>query len=272
MTVAAIGLLATGAVLSAQETNPDDPIVATVNGEPVHLAEVEALRRTLPPQMQQQPPQLTYGILLDRVIDFRLLAEEAERSDIAEDPEAIEALAEARAAVLRDVYLQREIEEATTDEKVRARFDEMKSEEGFAHEEVRARHILLESEEDAKAVIEEIDGGADFAEVAKERSTGPSGPNGGDLGFIRKDQVVPEFGDAAFALQPEETTKEPVQTQFGWHVIEVLERKRVEPTFEETAPQLRQEMAREVVSAMVDDLRADATIERFNPDGSPMEE
>ena len=272
LTVATVCLLAISGAASAQEASPDDPIVATVDGAPVHRTEVEAVARTLPEQMRQMPLEMLYGVLLDRVIDFRLLANEAERQNMGDDPAAQTALAQARAAVLRDFLIQQAIEKGITEEKLHARYEQKKAEEGFAHEEVHARHILLPSEDEAKAVIEELQGGADFAEVAKQRSTGPSGPSGGDLGFISREQVVPEFAEAAFALAPGETSSEPVKTQFGWHVIGVVERRNVEPTYEETEPQLRQELAREIVTALVEDLRNDAEIERFNLDGSPMEE
>jgi peptidyl-prolyl cis-trans isomerase C len=270
-TLAAL-LLTFSATAFAQEASPDDPIVAKVDGTPVHRTEIEAVVRTLPDQMRQMPMQMLYGALLDRVIDFRLLANEAERQKVADDPAVEPALDQARAAVLRDFLVQREIEKGLTEEKLRARYEQKKAEEGFVREEVHARHILVPTEDEAKAVIEELEGGADFAAVAQERSTGPSGPAGGDLGFISREQVVPEFAEAAFALNAGETSQTPVQTQFGWHVIDVLERRQVEPTFDETAPQLRQELAREIVTALVEDLRGDAEIERFNMDGSPMQE
>ena len=272
-TIAAFCSLTMSAVALGQETTPgDNPVVATVDGAPVHRAEVEAAARSLPDQMRQMPMQMLYGVLLDRVIDFRLLANEAERQKVGDDPAVGPALAQARAAVLREFLIQRTIEEGLTDEKLRARYEAKKAQEGFVREEVHARHILVPTEDEAKAVIEQLQGGADFAAVAQEHSTGPSGPGGGDLGFISREQVVPEFAEAAFALNAGETSQEPVQTQFGWHVIDVLERRSVEPTYDETAPQLRQELAREIVMALVEDLRSDAEIERFNMDGSPMQE
>jgi peptidyl-prolyl cis-trans isomerase C len=272
-TAAAFCSLTMSAAAFGQETTPgDNPVVATVDGAPVHRAEVEAAARALPDQMRQMPMQMLYGILLDRVIDFRLLANEAERQKVGDDPAVGPALAQARAAVLREFLVQRTIEKGLTEENLRARYEEKKAEEGFTREEVHARHILVPTEDEAKAVIEELQGGANFDEVAQERSVGPSGHAGGDLGFISREQVVPEFADAAFALNAGETSQEPVQTQFGWHVIDVLDRRHVEPTYDETAPQLRQELAREIVTALVEDLRGGAEIERFNMDGSPMEE
>ncbi len=269
--VAALCSLTIGTAAYGQEPSAEDnPVVATIDGAPVHRAEIEAAARSLPDQMRQMPLQMLYGMLLDRVIDFRLLADEAERQNIGDDPAVGAALAQARAAVLRDFLLQQKIEEGLTEEKLRAFYEQRKAEEGFVREEVHARHILLQSEDDAKAVIEELQGGAEFAAVAQERSVGPSAPSGGDLGFISREQVVPEFAEAAFALQAGETSQEPVQTQFGWHVISVVERRNVEPTYDETAPQLRQELAREIVTALVEDLRSGVEIERFNMDGSPM--
>ena len=278
--VAALCSLTISAAAFAQEAGPggqeaspgDDPVVATVDGAPVHRGEVEAAARGLPDQMRQMPMEMLYGMLLDRVIDFRLLANEAERKNVDEDPAAEAALAQARAAVLREFLVQQTIEQGLTEEKLRALYEERKAQEGFAQDQVHVRHILVQTEDEARAAIAEIEGGTDFAEVAKERSVDGSAQAGGDLGFISRDQVVPEFAEAAFALDPGETATEPVQTQFGWHVIDVVERRNVEPSYDETAPQLRQELAREIVTALVEDLRGDAEIERFNMDGSPMEE
>ena len=270
--VAALGILVLGAPVWAQQPSADeDTVVAIVDGVAVHRSELEEVARGLPEQFQQMPLQMLYGILLDRVIDFRLLANEAERLDVADDPAVEAALARARADVLRDALVQQKIREETTADKLRERYEGLKQSEDFAQQEVHARHILTESEEEARAVIEELQGGADFAALAEERSVGPSAEGGGDLGFFRREQMVPEFAEAAFALEPGEITTEPVQTQFGWHVIKVLDRRTAEPTFAESEPQLRQELARDIVTALVADLREDAEIERFNLDGTPLE-
>jgi peptidyl-prolyl cis-trans isomerase C len=268
-----LGLLALSLPVHAQQAAPsDDPVVAVVDGAEVRRSEVEAIASSLPEQYRQVPLPQIYGMLLDRAIDFRLLANAAEDQDLADEPEVQAALKQARAGVLRDAYVRQRIEAGTTEEQLRARYDQIKDDEGFSQEEVHARHILVGSEAEAAEVIAELEGGADFGTLATERSVDPSArTNSGDLGFFRREQMVPEFAEAAFALQPGEHTKKPVQSQFGWHVIEVLDRRTGAPTFEETAPRLRQEIAREVVMALVADLRADADIERFNLDGSPMQ-
>jgi peptidyl-prolyl cis-trans isomerase C len=267
-----LGLLTLSPPAHAQQAGAaEDPVVAVVDGTEMRRSEVEAVARALPEQYRNVPLPQIYGMLLDRAIDFRLLANAAEDQDLAEDPAVQTALEQARAGVLRDAYVRQQIQEATTEDKLRTRYEELKGEEGFAQEEVHARHILVGSEAEAKEVITELEGGADFTALAEEHSIGPSAPQGGDLGFFRREQMVPEFAEAAFALEPGEHTEEPVQTQFGWHVIEVLDRRVGTPSFEETEPRLRQDLAREIVLALVADLRDDAEIERFNLDGSPMQ-
>jgi peptidyl-prolyl cis-trans isomerase C len=267
-----VGVLALSLPAYAQQTNPtEDPVVAVVDGTEVRRSEVEAVARALPEQYRQVPLPQIYGMLLDRAIDFRLLANAANEQDLTDDPDVQAALEKARADVLRDAYVRQQIEEGSSEEKLRARYEKLKDAEGFTQEEVHARHILVGSEKDAQEVIAQLEGGADFTALAAERSIGPGSPQGGDLGYFRREQMVPEFAEAAFALAPGEHTKEPVQTQFGWHVIEVLDRRMGTPSFEETEPQLRQELAREIVTALVADLREGAEIERFNLDGSPMQ-
>jgi peptidyl-prolyl cis-trans isomerase C len=268
----AIGLLALCAPVRAQQPAMDqDPVVAIVDGVAVHRSQLEETARGLPEQFRQMPMQVLFGLLRDRVIDFQLLANEAERRDLGADPEVEVALARARADVLRDALIRHQIEAGTTDAKLRERYEQLKQSENFAQPEVHARHILLKSADEAKGVIQELQGGADFAALAQQRSVGPSAQSGGDLGFFRREQMVPQFADAAFALEPGQITTEPVQTQFGWHVIMVLERRTAEPSFEDSEPQLRQDLAREIVTALVADLHEGAKIERFNLDGTPME-
>jgi peptidyl-prolyl cis-trans isomerase C len=270
--ILALGLLVPGAAALAQEAESDDPVVAIVDGQELRRSDLEDAAASLPEQYRQMPLPMIYDLLLDRVIDFELLAKEADRRDLGDEPEVQPALERARADVLRNALVQREVLESTTEERLRERYEELKESEDFLREEVHARHILLESEEEAQAVIAELQAGADFAELAGERSTDPSAArNAGDLGYFTREQMVDEFADAAFALEAGEISPEPVQSQFGWHVIEVLDRRSVEPSYAETEPQLRQELAREAITSLLAGLREDAEIERFALDGSPQE-
>jgi peptidyl-prolyl cis-trans isomerase C len=182
------------------------------------------------------------------------------------------ALERARARVLREAMVRRTVEDGVTDEMVRTRYDELSDDPDLTREEVRARHILLDTEEEALAVIDELEAGADFAELAALRSTGPSGPEGGDLGFFRREQMVAPFAEAAFAMEPGSVSLSPVETQFGWHVIKVEERREAPPAFEELEPQLRQEIARQVYQALIDELREGADIALFDLQGEPLEQ
>ncbi|MEM9627103.1 MAG: peptidylprolyl isomerase [Pseudomonadota bacterium] len=269
---AALGLLTfCSAALAQDQAAADNPVVATLDGTEVLRSDVEAVMRTLPDQMRNVPIDQIYPMLLDRVIDFKLLEVAAEESDIASDPDVQPALQQARAAVLRDAMLRKKVDEGSTDEAVKARYEEMSKDENFSYDEVRARHILVATEDEAKAVISELEGGADFAELANEKSEdGGSGSQGGDLGYFRQGQMVPEFNDAAFKMEVGSTSSEPVQTQYGFHVIKVEDKRTINPSFEESEPQIRQELARDIVTALIEGLRDGVEIERFNMDGSPM--
>ena len=140
-------------------------------------------------------------------------------------------------------------------------------------EEARARHILVKTEEEAIAVIAELESGAEFAATATAKSIGPSAARGGDLGYFKREQMVPPFAEAAFALKPGEMTKKPVKTQFGWHIILTEDIREIkQPSFEQKRDQLHTDMSREVVRVEMFRLRKSTKIERFNQDGSPIVE
>ena len=140
--------------------------------------------------------------------------------------------------------------------------------------EIQARHILLETEDAAKDVIAQLENGGIFNDLARELSTGPSAPTGGDLGYFTKERMIPAFSEAAFALDVGEYTKTPVETEFGWHVILVEDARDTQPpSFEENRPQLLQTEALKVYEQIIEGLRGKADIERFErPAPEPAEE
>ncbi len=237
-----------------------NPIVATVNGEEIRYQEVLESAKQLPPQYQQQIDRI-FPALVDRMVDLELLADAAADAGLEDDPQVKERMAELRKEVVRNVFLERFVDEEVTEARLKEAYEDY-LEENPPRPEIKARHILLETQEGAKEVIEELDGGADFVELAKEKSIGPSGSQGGDLGFFGQGQMVEPFEEAAFALEPGSYTEEPVETQFGWHVIKVEERREVAPeSFEEMREQLRQGIARTVVEEYLAGLREDAEVE-----------
>ncbi|OSQ40716.1 peptidylprolyl isomerase [Thalassospira mesophila] len=246
----------------AQDSAPaEDKVLATVNGEKIMESEVRATQQGLPAQYRQYPFEALKPMLLDREISQRLMTMAGEKAGLGDDAEVKDRVAAMKRRIVAETYLDREIAKVVTDEAVKERYDAfIKTNE--PEMQVHARHILLKTEEDAKAVIKELDDGADFAALAKEKSTGPSGPTGGDLGFFSHDQMVPEFAEAAFNMEPGSYSKEPVKTQFGWHVIKVEETKKGEqPTFEEKHTELAAEMTQETYKKLVADLREKADVD-----------
>ncbi len=246
-----------------------DPVVARVNGTELHRSDVIEAIRGLPPQVQQQPIERLYPALLDQMVGTMLVSQAGRKAKLQDDPEVKKRLALVQDQLIADAYVQRLLKKQVTDQKLHARYDKFVK-DAPPREEVHARHILVANEDEAKAIIAELKKGADFHKLAQEKTTDPSGKSsGGDLGYFTKEDMVPEFADAAFKLKPGEITDTPVKTQFGWHVIKVEDRRTAKPpTFEQIKPKLTNEMSRELVGDKVKELRTAAKIEVYNLDGS----
>ena len=269
MAVAAT-LFASGA--GAQTATPDDdPVQARVDGGVIRLSEVMAAIESLPQQYRQMPMAVLYPQLLDQLVSRRLLVNAARAENIQDDEILKSRLKIYEERLLQEIYLTRRVEAELTEERLRAHYTATVGATSGAAQ-VHARHILLNTEDDAKAVIAELAAGADFTEVAKAKSTGPSAAQGGDLGYFNREQMVPAFAAAAFAMEKGAISTEPVQTSFGWHVILVVDRREsAPPSFADSVEKLRQELAQQLVAAHAGELRQAAKIEKFNLDGSPME-
>ena len=266
------GFLAVTALSPVLAAEGDDPVVARVDGKEIHRSDVEESRLRLPEKFQAVPLESVFGFLVNSLVDSKLVVAEARKINLQESEEVKKTMARIEEQVLERAFLTAYIERQITDESLQARYQEILK-TATVEEEISARHILLETEAQAREVISELSGGADFAELAKTRSKGPSGPTGGDLGYFGKGQMVEAFSTAAFALEKGAITTDPVQTQFGWHVIKLEDRRKVEPpSFAEAEPQLRQELSRQIGADFLQKIRKAATVERFNLDGTPMKE
>ena len=258
-------VLAGGLVMAAPVPNAfsqERILVAKLNGEDIYLDEVLRLVEKLPDEIRQQPLETYFDRLIDDIVDSRLAAAAGNEAGLTNDERVIEQMSIAAQRVLAEAWINSELRKSITDEAVQQAYDIFVADEQSRHE-VRARHILVKEKAEAEAVIAELQGGADFAELAKKRSTGPSGPNGGDLGYFPRGAMVPAFENAAFALAAGGFTQTPVQTQFGWHIILVEEKRIAEaPTIEELAPQLRQNLISQNLGRLLDSLRTNARIER----------
>jgi peptidyl-prolyl cis-trans isomerase C len=245
-----------------------DPVVAKVNGQPIHLSDLQAAVQGLPPDAHSMPPATLFPMLLEQMIDGRALVIEARKAGLQDDPTVHRQMDDAAERVLQTAMLSKIVGPTVTDDAVRARYQrEVASKPG--EDEVHARHILVDSEDLAKKIIVQLKQGGDFAALAKQYSKDPGADHSGDLGFFKKDEMVPEFAAAAFAMQPNQISDTPVHTQFGWHVIQVLEiRKAPVPTFEEARNGLRQKMIQDGIQQALADARSKVTVEKFNLDGS----
>jgi len=242
-----------------QENQPDE-VVARVDGTPITRNQLDLAEDELGPDLAQLPAATRDAVVLQYVVELTLLAGAAREAglDQTDQYKRLSRYYELRA--LRDVFFQEEIRANVTDEAAQQLYDERIG-NAEPEAEVRARHILVETEEAARAVIEKLDGGADFAELAQQESTGPSAANGGDLGFFSREQMVAPFAEAAFALEPG-SVSDPVQTQFGWHVIKVEEKRdREPPKFADIREQLKSTLIRQQLQQRMSDLRGAASVE-----------
>lgn len=249
-----------------------DPVVAVVNGQQIRLSELEIAQQSLPQQYRSMPLQAVFPALLERIIDSKLVVQEGKKSKTNEDPAFKKRMAFVEEQVMQDFWIQREIARLVTLEKIQQRYQErLKSMP--PEEEVHARHILVSTEDEAKAIIADLKKGTPFDKLAKEKSTDKaSGAEGGDLGWFKKSDMVKEFADAAFDLKKGQTSETPIKTQFGYHVISIDDRRTAPPpALEELSEQIREELAREAVTAQLDKIRAGSKIEKFNMDGTKVE-
>ena len=246
-----------------------DPVLAIVNGTPIHQSEVTATAARLPPNLRALPPATLDPMILERMIDARALVAEARKQKLQDQPAVRQAIAAATDQVLENALLTKEVKPQISDTALRALYQKTIAGKPGA-EEVHARHILVPTKAEADKIIAQLDKGADFATLAKKYSKDPGAADGGDLGFFKKGDMVPAFADAAFALKPGTYTKTPVHTQFGWHVIQVLARRRAPPpTFAEAKAGLRQTVLRAAVEKAVKTARAAATVKLMTPAAAP---
>jgi peptidyl-prolyl cis-trans isomerase C len=251
------------------QASATDPVVARVNGQEIRLSELRDAAQNLPQEVRGMPAPVLYPMLLDQMIDQKALVAEAKKGGLDKDPTVQKQMEMASDRALQNALLTKQVGPSVSDSAVKQRYDQDIAGKA-GEEEVHARHILVPTEDEAKKIIAQLDKGGDFAALAKQHSKDPGASNGGDLGWFKKGDMVPEFADAAFALQKGQHTETPVHTQFGWHVIEVIEiRTAAPPSFDQAREQLRQKMIQEGVQKAVKQARAEVSVEKFNLDGSP---
>ncbi|GAK70011.1 peptidylprolyl isomerase [Agrobacterium rubi] len=239
----------------------EDAVVAKVGDLEIRQSELDLAMSNLDPQLAQLPDEQKKVAALSGAIDVKLLVKDATAEGLEKTEDFKKRLAFITDRELHNAYFRKHVVDAVTNEEVKARYEK----EVAAlpqEEEIKAAHILVATEEEAKDVIKQLDGGKDFAALAKEKSTDSNKDDGGDLGWFGKGRMVPEFEEAAFKLEKGAYTKEPVKSQFGFHVIK-LEDKRVAPppAYEQVEAQVRQLVMRDKYVALIEKAKAEQKID-----------
>ncbi len=263
----ALGALAITALLLAPTralwAEDSDPLVARANGVDIRESDLAYAEEEVGGNIPSMPPQQKRDYLINYLADVIVLSQQADKQKLGDRPEVKRRLAFDHNRLLMEALLQEIGHNALSDDAEHKVYDEAVKQMGN-EPEVHARHILVATEDEAKAVVAELKKGADFAKLAKERSKDPGAADGGDLGYFSKDQMVPEFSEAAFKLDKGQIS-DPVKTQFGWHVIKVEDKRiRPTPTFEQVKPQIENYVAHRAQAELVEQLRKGATIERLD--------
>ncbi len=246
----------------AQADPTASTIVATVGDVEITLGHMLALRTGLPPHYDELPDEVLFSGILDQLIQQTLLMQMVEGKP---DPLTLLMIENERRALLASESIRRITNQPITKEDLQAAFDAAYKNQK-PETEYHAAHILVASEDEAKAIITEIEGGADFAMLAQTHSTGPSGPNGGDLGWFGAGVMVEPFFDAVTQLEPG-TNSAPVETQFGWHVIKLIEiRTQNVPKLDDVREILEEEIRQEAFDKLLEERAAQTKIDRSGAD------
>lgn len=254
---------------AAQNADPSDQVMATVNGTDIYRSDIDMIAEMMGPSAMQIPAAQRDQEFLRILVDLTLVAEKARAEGYLNRPEVQRSMRQAERDALYTAYLT-EVTQNVPESDIQATYDEAAA--AFTpEEEVSARHILVETEDEAKAIKAELEGGADFAELAIQKSTGPSGANGGDLGWFARERMVEAFSNVAFALE-DGAISDPVETQFGWHIIKREGgRMSAMPPLEDVRDAIISQLIPQKISEELESLREGAKIEYANENNDSAE-
>jgi peptidyl-prolyl cis-trans isomerase C len=262
-----LGAVAASAILAlplaAQEEPSLETVVATVNGTEITLGHLIVARASLPEQYQQLPDEVLFTGLLDQLVQQTALADSF---DGTLPPRVTLSLENETRSLTAGEVIEGVMAEPVDEAALQAAYEEQYT-NAEAETEYNASHILVETQEEAQAIREELEGGADFAALARDKSTGPSGPGGGSLGWFGAGMMVPTFEQAVMALEPG-AVSDPVETQFGWHVIKLNETRQSEaPTLDEVREELETQIRQTKVQEAIEGVTAEADVDRSGAEG-----
>ena len=243
-----------------------DVVIATVNGDKIMKSTLDGYMAIL-----KKSGKGDQDAAVSDLVATEIALQEAKKTDILDRPETKKAISDFTRNILLKTWTKEKVESFDIkDDAIKAAYDERVTK--LASKEFNARHILVKTEDEAKAVIKEIADGADFAKVAKEKSTGPSGSNGGSLGWFKAQTMVPAFANAVKAMSKGDVSKEPVKTQFGYHIIKLEDSRDAKlPTLESLKPQLTRVISQQQMLAFMEDLKKGADIKLSLPEEKKVE-
>ncbi|MDI2089864.1 peptidylprolyl isomerase [Commensalibacter oyaizuii] len=229
-------------------------VLATVNGDNITVGDILDARETLPGQLRQIPTGVLLPMMLNQMVNQKAVQQLADKANLENTPEVQKQLALAKKMIIQDAYLKGQIEPKLSDEAIKKYYDE-----NYANKPpvktAHIRHILVKKQAEAEKIIKELKAGKKFADLAKQYSIdkATAGQNGGDLGWVKADELVPDFSKAAFAMKANTTSTTPVKSPFGYHVIQVLGYKDAPvPTLEQVKPEIRQKLTQQAVKEIID--------------------
>lgn len=269
-----LGALAVPALAAPAGAAPaGDPVVARVNNEPILRSDIARELQSMGARASELPPQMIYPQLLEKAIVTKLVASKGYAEKLQNDKEVKDRLKDAEAAIVADVYVRKAVQPKITEDKIKARYDELAA-KFKPEDEVRARHILVKTEDEANDILKQLKDGADFAKLATEKSLDKgSAKQGGDLGYFTRAVMVKPFAEAAFAMKAGDLSDKPIKTDFGYHIIKLEDRRKSSPPpLAEVKDQIMNQVGQDMVEQLVKDLKAKAKIERFDPNGNPLKE
>ena len=249
----------------------NDPVVAIVDGRDVYRTDVLGFIQKMPENIRQLPIQNVYSIALDQVINNTIIEEKLSQESLEKTQAYKTQIEEAKKQILRGLFLEKTANANISEERLQGAYEEYKA-KFPKEEEVRARHILVEEEEQSKAILKRLNAGEAFEDLAKEVSIDGTAELGGNLGFFLKKEVVPDFGNAAFAMEPGDVSVKPVKSPYGYHIIKVEEKRaRPVPEYSSVKNRLKQQMTQSVLNEVVQGWRGKSDIKLFDINGKPIE-
>ena len=252
------------AILGALAINPafaEDKSAAMVNGVSIPQALIDMRVDVAAAQGQPDTPELRKSIRED-MINLEVLAQEATKDGLDKRPEVIEQMELAQKSVLVGAYVQNYVKNNPVGkDQIQQEYDKLKV--NLGNKQYKARHILVDTEDEAKAIIKQLGKKGKFDKIAKEKSIDAgSAEHGGELDWAVPSNFVPPFANALFSLKKGQYTKEPVKSEFGWHIIKLDDVRDLKmPSFEELEPQIQQRLQQQAVQKLIADLRSKAKIE-----------